>query len=167
MIIPGQRGKTDTGRTPRRMAWAAAGLVLPALLLSTAGPRGLTALLTIAHAALYLGLLLLFGRSLLPGETPIATRLALRLHGALSPRRQRYTRAVTGLWVAYFALQIAACAALAAWPNVAALRWAIVLHLPLAAALLALELAFRAIWFRGQPHGSAADMLRALQGRHP
>ena len=115
--------------------------------------------------ALYLGLALLFGRSLRPGSTPVATRLALYLHTTLSLRRATYTRDVTSMWLLYFVAQLAACTALAIWPAAAALRWAVALHLPLAAALAAAELAARSLAFRGQPHGSAADMLRAARRR--
>jgi uncharacterized membrane protein len=49
-----------------------------------------------------------FGRSLLEGRVPLCTQLADRLHGPLSLRELRYTRRVTGAWVIFFLLNMAA-----------------------------------------------------------
>lgn len=48
------------------------------------------------------GLFVLFGKTLLPGETPIITSLARLLEKDLSDRRTRYTRVVTQVWVGIF-----------------------------------------------------------------
>lgn len=46
-----------------------------------------------------------FARSLLPGQTALVSRLALPMHGGkLSPVLQRYTRAVTWVWVGVLSL---------------------------------------------------------------
>jgi uncharacterized membrane protein len=50
----------------------------------------------------YLLLAVAFGRSLLPGHTPLCTQWADVLHGPLPPAVQRYARNVTVVWTVYF-----------------------------------------------------------------
>jgi uncharacterized membrane protein len=45
-----------------------------------------------------------FGRSLLPGRTPLCTQLALKIHGTQTPAELRYLRRATGVWFAFYAL---------------------------------------------------------------
>lgn len=45
----------------------------------------------------------LFARSLLPGERPLIARVASRMRGPLTPRVERYTKAVTQFWTIFFA----------------------------------------------------------------
>jgi len=49
-------------------------------------------------------LAVIFGRTLLPGETPLITRFAILLSGRLEPRVVSYTRQVTRLWTLFFVL---------------------------------------------------------------
>jgi len=49
-------------------------------------------------------LMVLFGRSLLPGHVALVTRMAERMDGPLPEQAVRYTRAVTQAWVALFAV---------------------------------------------------------------
>ncbi|HXQ64764.1 MAG TPA: hypothetical protein VN787_07905 [Steroidobacteraceae bacterium] len=49
-------------------------------------------------------LALMFGRSLAAQRVPLCTHWATRVHGPLSPAVARYTRAVTVVWTAFFAL---------------------------------------------------------------
>lgn len=51
-------------------------------------------------------LLLLFGRSLLPGRQPLVSRIALLMHEQPSRQLLRYTRAVTIAWVLFFAAMV-------------------------------------------------------------
>ncbi len=46
----------------------------------------------------------LFARTLVPSRTPLISRLSLLVHGSVSPRLARYTRHVTELWAALFAV---------------------------------------------------------------
>ena len=120
------------------------------------------AVILASHVALYLWLVSVFGGSLRPGRIPVATRLAVRLHNALTARRAAYTRGVTWLWTGYFALQLAASVALIAGKPV----WVGPgMDLLLAAALFGAEFGVRSWWFRGETHGGAADMLRLLRAR--
>ena len=45
-----------------------------------------------------------FGRTLLPGETPLITRFSILLRGKLEPRVVSYTRRVTQVWTLFFIL---------------------------------------------------------------
>ncbi len=53
-----------------------------------------------------------FGRSLLGQRVALCTQLADRLHGPLNPQEVLYTRRVTAAWALFFALIVAATAAL-------------------------------------------------------
>ena len=124
---------------------------------------GTAAVTSLSHAAIYGSLLLLFARSLLPRQDAIATRLARRVHAPLTAQRLAYTRGVTWVWAGYFAGQLAISLPLAVWPG-APWGWMVrASDVPLAALLMAGELAVRAWIFRGQPHASAADMVHAFR----
>lgn len=45
-----------------------------------------------------------FGRSLLPGRTPLCTQLASQIHGPQTPVELRYTRGATWVWFAFYTL---------------------------------------------------------------
>ena len=53
-----------------------------------------------------------FGRSLMPGRTPLCTQLADNLHGPLVPEEIIYTRRATAAWTAFYLLIAAAIAIL-------------------------------------------------------
>lgn len=98
------------------------------------------------HAALYLGLVVLFGRTLLPGREPLVTGLARRFEDPLPLTVARYTRGVTWAWALFGAGQLAASAALLRFASpgtwsffVNALEW------PLIAAMFAGEYACRLV----------------------
>ncbi|NEX21751.1 hypothetical protein G3480_15765 [Thiorhodococcus mannitoliphagus] len=58
----------------------------------------------IQHAGVFALLTLVFGRTLLPKEEPMVTRLARLVHGhPLAPEILRYTRWVTLMWTLFFA----------------------------------------------------------------
>ncbi|NEV63480.1 hypothetical protein [Thiorhodococcus minor] len=57
----------------------------------------------IQHAGVLMLLALVFGRTLLPREEPLVTRLARMVHGhQLAPEIRRYTRWVTLTWTLFF-----------------------------------------------------------------
>jgi hypothetical protein len=152
-----------TPSPPSGMSWPLlAGLVAGGACL--AAPTAAIPLGVLAHGAVYTALLHRFGGSLRRGREPIATRLARRIGPALSARRLAYTRAVTWLWTMFFAAAFAsALAQLMLLPFRALPWWLAGADLPLVALLFAGELSVRAVWFRGEPHGSARDMLRAFR----
>jgi uncharacterized membrane protein len=51
---------------------------------------------------IHAGLAGFFGRTLLPGKTPMITRYSILLRGGLEPAVIGYTRRVTWLWTVYF-----------------------------------------------------------------
>jgi uncharacterized membrane protein len=53
-----------------------------------------------------------FGRSLMPGQTPLCTQLADKLHGPLVPEEVIYTRRATAAWTAFYLFIAAAIAIL-------------------------------------------------------
>jgi uncharacterized membrane protein len=120
----------------------------------------------LAHAALYGGLLALFGRSLLPGRADLVTAIARAVHvrrgQALPAAMARYTRRVTQAWCGFFAGQLAASALLLAFAPAGI--WSLivnVLDLPLVLAMFAAEYAVRLMRFRGHEHPSLAETIRA------
>jgi uncharacterized membrane protein len=69
------------------------------VLIATSGHGGVIYLLPIL---INLALLVVFARSLLPGEVPLITHFATRMDGALSVTAIQYTRSVTVVWSVYF-----------------------------------------------------------------
>ena len=135
-----------------------------ALAACLAVPRAAPALGALARLAVYASLLRLFAGSLRAGQEPLVTRLARRIHPAMTEQRTAYTRGVTWLWTAFFGAQIALWLLLLAVAPFREEPWfAAWADLPMLAALLAGEMVVRAIMFRGQPHGSFGDMLRAAR----
>ena len=65
--------------------------------------RHYSLLYLVQQAGAYVLLMIMFGRSLRPGRTPLCTVWATRHHGTLSPAAIRYTRAITLLWATFFA----------------------------------------------------------------
>lgn len=57
------------------------------------------------HACTYAALFVMFGRTLLPRQEPLVTRLARRVHGELPADLSAYTRNVTILWSCFFFAQ--------------------------------------------------------------
>lgn len=64
-------------------------------------------------------LLLVFGRSLVPGETPMVTLFARALGEDVDREIAAYTRNVTWLWTGVFTLMLIELAALALWADTA------------------------------------------------
>lgn len=162
----------------RRWRWArsclAPALALIALLVWALLARGvpddvLKLQSGLSHGAIYVGLLVLFGRSLRPGRQPLITALAARISGRpLCPRRLAYTRRVTQAWCVFCLCQLAVSATLFALAP--AETWSLfvnVLDLPLLCLMFAGEYALRCWLFRGEPHASLRDGIRAFTRRSP
>jgi uncharacterized membrane protein len=114
------------------------------------------------QCGVYLTLAAVFGRTLLPGHTPLCTQWALRVHGQLDARVRQYTRGVTLTWSLFFA-GIVACDVLL-FATVARTTWSLFanfLVLPLAAALFAAEYQLRRRRLPSLPRASVAQMLSA------
>ena len=121
-----------------------------------------------SHTAINGSLLLLFARSLRPGRVDLVTALSTRLRGPPPPARARYARQVAWAWVAYFAIQLATSASLAAFAPLA--WWSLfvnVLDLPLALLMFGAEQAWRHRRFPDDPPVSAAAIFAAFRSPTP
>lgn len=78
------------------------GLVLSAAVALAITPLTAGQLLYLPPPAIILFFWVMFARTLLPGETPLISRIAAMMHGALTPRLERYTRRVTWAWLLFF-----------------------------------------------------------------
>jgi uncharacterized membrane protein len=150
-------------RMKRRFRLLAVAAVLAStLLLSLSHVRGGLVLAAGApHAAIYLGLLTVFARSLFPGHEPVITFFARTIHGQISPEIEKYTRRVTSLWCGFFLLQLVGSAVLLKWAPIA--WWSVfvnILNLPLVASLLLGEKLGRPLWVADPPREYLRDFLR-------
>jgi uncharacterized membrane protein len=152
-------------------------LLLPLLMLAAVAallglwPRleqHFTDLYLLQQCGIYLSLAIGFGRSLLPGRTPLCTRWARQIHGTLSEEAVRYTRGVTVAWTAFFLLVLAVSGVL--YATASRMVWSAFADfavLPLAALLFAAEYRLRHYRLPAMSHASLAEMLRAyLADRH-
>lgn len=124
---------------------------------------GLAATYGITHAAIYLSLLWLFGKTLGPGKEPLVTRLARRVHGALPSKLTAYTRRVTYAWCGFFAAQIVVSALLFRFSPLN--TWSMfinVLNFPLLALMFIGEYLYRRIRHPEFPHASLFEGIRAF-----
>ena len=134
------------------IAWkplAVAGIVVCPVLVHLAVHRGgldpaWAAFAGVPHAAVYLYLLWLFGRTLHRG-------------------RERYTRRLTLAWCVFFAAQLAASALLLAFAPLE--TWSLFingLNLPLVALMFTGDYLYRRVRYRGEAQSSIATQIRAF-----
>ena len=122
----------------------------------------------VPHAMIYLGLLAIFGRSLAPGQQAVATYLARLSRGHMTPSLLRYTRRVTWAWSWFFAAQIVVSFMLLAFAPLNV--WSMfvnVCNLPLLAAMLLGEFAWRQWRHAAQPPERLIDMFRIYRRISP
>lgn len=155
------------GRAAPRFRWIALAGAIALFGLSWRSARdGLLAASAISHAAIYVGLLALFGRTLLAGREPLITWIARRIRGSLTDEMLVYTRRVTIAWCLFFAGQLAMSALLFALAPPTVWSFFInVLDLPLVAAMFLTEYAYRLRKFWNYSHGSIADVVRVFSER--
>jgi uncharacterized membrane protein len=124
---------------------------------------GLAAAHGIPHAAVYLALLWLFGRTLLPGKEPLITRLARRVHGVLRPDLEAYTRRLTVAWCAFFSAQVAISALLFEFASPGSWSFFInLMNFPLLALMFAGEYLYRIARHPGFPRASIPTAIAAF-----
>lgn len=105
---------------------------------------GLVAVSGISHATAYLFLLWCFGRTLAPGVEPMVTRFARRVHGALTPDMETFTRSLTIAWCLFFAAQLTVSGMLFAFaPLEAWSAFVNLLNLPLLGLMFAAQWIYR------------------------
>ena len=93
-------------RRGQRFVAAAASLAFVALGLQAWRGGGLapTTLYLAQHVAIHVALAAMFALTLRPGQDPLVSALARRVHGGLAPGVAAYGRKVTVVWSAYFVL---------------------------------------------------------------
>lgn len=149
-------------RSAQRAAWFAVWLAAVAGLWLARGQLAASThwVLLLQHVGMNAMLGLVFGRTLVPGVTPLVSRFARVVHGTLSPLLTRYTRRVTWAWVLFFGLTslvsvlLFAFAPLALWSAFVNL-----LSLPLLVAMFVGEYAVR-LWV--VPRAERSGFLQAL-----
>lgn len=106
--------------------------------------RHITTLWFLQHAAGHALLAVVFGRTLLPGAEPLATRVARAVLPSMPPAVVRYSRGVTVAWTVYFVVMTVVSVAL--YFGGSALTWSTFATLvsgPLVALMFAAEFALR------------------------
>lgn len=116
-----------------------------------------------AHAAVYLFLLWYFGRTLESGSVPLITRYARRVHGALQPGLEAYTRKLTIAWCVFFVAQLVASAVLFMFAPLSA--WSVFINLfnlPLLAVMFLGDWAYRTVRHPDFPRASIWQAIQAF-----
>lgn len=120
-----------------------------------------------AYLAEHVGINLLlgwgFGSTLLAGREALCTRLARSVHGALPPEVERYSRAVTVAWTAFF-VGVAAVSLLLFF-SASVDAWSIFanfVNLPLAVAMFVVEYRVRLRVLPDFPHASILTGFRSF-----
>lgn len=143
------------GSRPRWWGVAGVGLAAAAVVFLHTRSVDLSFAYGVPHAAAYLFLLVLFGRSLVPGREALITGFARRLRGGLSPELVSYTRRVTWAWCLFFAANLAASALLYHFASLSA--WSLfvnVLNFPLLILMFVAEYLWRILRYPDIPHSS-------------
>jgi uncharacterized membrane protein len=149
----------------RLWAWSAlaiSAVVLYALVLAGGGLYALY----VPPAAIPAAFLVVFARSLRPGETPLIHRFAEAIRGEPLPAvLQVYARQVTQLWCGVFVAMFVSAVACAAWADPQ--LWSIMtnfVHYLVLAAVFVLEFAYRRRRFRDLESFGLLEYLRRLAG---
>lgn len=91
-----------TSRSLTARLFTALAVAATVALLAAMIKNGEQLLLYLIPVLINASLAVFFGRSLLPGKTPLITRFSILLRGKLEPRVVSYTRRVTQLWTLFF-----------------------------------------------------------------
>jgi len=149
-------------RRGQRLVAGLAALVLAGLVLQAWQGGGLApATLYLAqHVAIHASLALLFALTLRPGQEPLVTALARRVHGVLTPAMQAYSRKVTIAWSVYFVLMAAISVGLFLAAPFAA--WAVFANLLTPLALLLMFVGEFLLRYRLHPEFERATFTAAM-----
>lgn len=118
----------------------------------------------VPYLTVNLGLLWLFGRTLIGGRQPLITRLATFVHGELPGDIARYTRQVTAAWCIFFAAVAITSILLFAFAPLPV--WSVfnnLLNLPLVVAMYLCESAWRRWRYPNFSHASITTVFRAFR----
>jgi uncharacterized membrane protein len=150
-------------RRGQRLVAALAALVLAGLALQAWHGGGLApATLYLAqHVAIHAALAVLFSLTLRPGQEPLVTALARRVHdGVLTPAMEAYSRRVTIAWSVYFVLMAAISIGLFLAAPFAA--WAVFANLLTPVALLLMFVGEFLLRYRLHPEFERATLASAM-----
>lgn len=143
--------------------WASALLAcaMGVYLVANDGRQRVEHLYVVQHAGIHAALGFVFAGTLRRGATPLISVFAARVHGALTAALARYTRRLTVVWAAYFALMVLMSVGLYAWAPWWV--WSLFANLftPLAAA--ALFVGEYLLRYRLHPEFERATLWQALQ----
>lgn len=78
-------------------------LTVVVVVVARGGIEDIHLMYVLQHAGIHAALAAIFGLTLREGSVPLITAVAERVHETVTPPMRRYTRGLTGLWVAYFA----------------------------------------------------------------
>lgn len=148
------------------------GTVLFALLIAVAAAvryrdvlsQHVTALWLLQHVGGHAALAAVFGRTLLPGEEPLATRVARAVLPSMPPEVVRYSRGVTVAWTVYFVVM--AVLSLALYVGAGPARWSIFATLvsgPLVALMFVLEFTVRRFMVPASHRASIAQTVAGFR----
>lgn len=143
------------------LAFCAALAALLVLVVARGGVQDIHRLYVLQHAGVHLALATVFAATLRPGQTPLITLIASRVHREFTPAMHAYTGRLTVVWLAYFVGMVGvslALYALAPWS-----WWSLFCNVltPLAAAgLFVLEYLWR---YRRHPEFERASLATAWQ----
>ncbi|MEZ5583750.1 MAG: hypothetical protein R3F37_14260 [Candidatus Competibacteraceae bacterium] len=113
---------------------------------------------------IYLTLLWVFGRSLLPERQPLISKLASMARGHLEPRVAHYTRRVTQAWAVCFALLSLETLGLAFnAPIAGGILLINLLNAVFIIGFFLVEYGFRRYWLADVPHPRFGEYLRFLR----
>ena len=143
---------TVTSSKHKWLLVAAVAAVLTFIIWQRPSERNVLALSGLPHAFAYLGLLTIFGVSLIPPRESVITILARRVRGPMSEEVIAYTRAVNWAWCFFFLAQL--LGSLLLWlyaPRSVWLFFINILDFPLIAVMFFAEYGYRIIRFHDQP----------------
>jgi uncharacterized membrane protein len=153
--------------TDKRRWWTAGTMVTGLSMLAIWGHASQQSFLAtsgIPHAVIYLGLLIFFGPTLMPGREALITSVAAKVYGRSLPDEIAiYTRGVTAAWCVFFALQLTASLLLFVYAPLPV--WSLfvnVLNFPLLALMFACEYLYRRWRLPERPPSNLSDMIRAF-----
>jgi uncharacterized membrane protein len=118
----------------------------------------------VQDVSLQIMLMATFGRTLLPGHTPLCVEFASMMHGQLSPKHHHYAHMVTIAWVIFFGLMASISTLLFFMAPLT--TWSIFanfLVLPLTALMFALEYLARRVLLPDVPPSHILDAVRAYR----
>jgi uncharacterized membrane protein len=158
-----------SARRGQRLVAGAAALGLVGLLLQAWQGGGLapTTLYLAQHVAIHAALAVMFALTLRPGQDPLVTALARRVHGGLAPGVAAYGRKVTVVWSVYFVLMAAISIGLFLFAPFDA--WAVFANLLTPLAMVLLFVGEFLLRYRLHPEferATLADAMNAYSRRH-